>query len=136
MKDIHRKPYILAVEDDEDNLLVISYVIEKIQGLFLTAHDCMTALSLAAQHLPDLIILDIVLPEFDGFYFMSQLKQNPLISDIPVIAVTGLISFEAQQRIKEAGCVDYLTKPYLLQTLEERILHHLNCSCFPRSFLF
>ncbi|MEM8779518.1 MAG: response regulator [Cyanobacteria bacterium P01_G01_bin.49] len=121
-----KTPCILVVEDDEDNLLIVSYVVEKFPYLLLKATDSVTALSLANAYLPDLIILDMVLPNLDGFYFMNQLKQNPLINHIPVIAVTGLVSQESQQQIKEVGCVDYLSKPYLLKELEERICYHLN----------
>lgn len=122
-------PCILAVEDNEDNLLVVSYVVEKFDCLLLEANDSQTALSLANFYLPDLIILDMVLPGFDGFYFMNQLKQNPLTASIPVIAVTGLVSPDSQEQIKRAGCVDYLSKPYMLKDLESRIAHHLNNSC-------
>lgn len=122
---LSRPPCILAIEDDEDNLLVAGYVVEKLNCRFLKATDSMTALSIAHSHLPDLIILDMILPDFDGFYFMNQLKQNPLTAHIPVIAVTGLVYADSQQQIQQAGCVDYLSKPYLLEDLESCIVRHL-----------
>ncbi len=128
---LEKRPCVLAVEDDEDNLLLIEYVLEKINCLFLKASDSITALSLATVHLPDLILLDIVLPQWDGFYFLQQLKQNPLTSCIPVIAVTGLVLPCIQQRLQEAGCVDYLSKPYRLPELENIILLHLHRCCLP-----
>ncbi|MGB3510312.1 MAG: response regulator [Microcoleaceae cyanobacterium] len=124
-QSLEQKPCILAVEDDEDNLLLINYLVESLDCRLIIATNGAEGLALAQQHLPNLILLNMVMPEMNGLTMMNHLKQNNLTSHIPVIAVTGLALEEEQKSIFEAGCDAYLTKPYMLTDLEEMIHHYL-----------
>lgn len=122
------KPVILAVDDNLDNLLLLEYQLMSIQQCtFMTATTGETALELAQTHPPDLIVMDILLPDIDGTEVVRRLKQCPLTARIPVVAVTALARSEDRDRILAAGCNDYLSKPYDLGDLESiiyRYLHH------------
>lgn len=123
------QPLILAVDDDEDNLLLVSYVLKSLQCRYITTTSSRQTLSLATAYLPDLILLDIILPEIDGFEIARTLKQDQLTNNIPIIAVTGLALANQKDEIAKAGCDDYLCKPFLLEQLEAKIAFYLNrCS--------
>ncbi|MFE1748436.1 response regulator [Coleofasciculus sp. H7-2] len=118
-------PVILAVDDDEDNLLLLAYVLEPLNCLIITAVDGHTAFEKAQTEQPNLILLDIMLPDLDGLHVVRQLRQNPQTSTIPVIAVTALARPEDRERILTAGCNDYISKPYLLEDIEAVIRRNL-----------
>lgn len=123
------QPLILAVDDNEDNLLLVSYVLKSLQCRYITTTNSQQTLSLVRNYLPDLILLDMILPEVDGFEIARTLKQDKLTSHIPIIAVTGLAQAEHQEKIAKTGCDDYLCKPFLLEQLEAKIAFYLNrCS--------
>ncbi len=118
-------PMILAVEDDIDNLLFISHALIFFKFDFITARDGKTAFDLATKYEIDLVLLDLVLPEMSGFELASQLRQNVLTQDMPIIAVSGLAKKQDQERALSLGCNDYLCKPYLIDDLETKIYQHL-----------
>lgn len=118
--------YILAIDDDEDNLIIISYILSAMGYPFMTATSGDEGLLLAQLSYPSLILLDILLPGIDGFEIIRHLKQNPSTKNIPIIAVTGLAFPEDKRRIFEAGCDNYLSKPYLIKDLEHLISHYLD----------
>jgi two-component system cell cycle response regulator DivK len=132
---LSQSPQILAVDDDEDNLLLLAHFLESLGCNFLTAGDGEKTLFLAAQHQPDLILLDLVLPEMSGFETLQRLKANSRSRQIPVIAVTGLALAEERQQIQDAGFDDYLCKPYLLSDLEAVLRRHLPEMAFPTLML-
>jgi CheY-like chemotaxis protein len=117
---------ILVVDDDEDNLLLMSYVLEPLHCSVITAVDGHDALRAAQTQLPDLILLDIMLSKLDGIQVVSQLKKNPQTRKIPVVAVTALARDEDRERILEAGCNDYISKPFMIDELEATIRRHLH----------
>ncbi|ACK71552.1 response regulator receiver protein [Gloeothece citriformis PCC 7424] len=129
---------ILAIDDDEDNLIIISYVLSAMGYPFMTATRGDEGLLIAQNYQPSLILLDILLPGMNGFEVITHLKQNPSAKNIPIIAVTGLAFPEDKKRILEAGCEDYLSKPYLIRDLEILVNHHLdkNLSCSSSRILF
>lgn len=121
---------ILIVDDDEDNrILILHQLTELYHCSLLTAADGKSAIALAQTHQPDLILLDIMLPDLDGIEVMQRLKQNHQQPKIPVIAVTALARPEERERILAAGCDDYITKPYDLEDLERVICKQLNLLC-------
>ena len=124
-QSLEKKPSILAVEDHEDNLLLISYIVQSLDSRLITATNGVEGLLLAQQHLPNLILLNIVMPDMNGLTLVHHLKQNKLTSHIPVVAVTGLALEEEQKCIFEAGCDAYLAKPYMIRDIEAIINHYL-----------
>ncbi len=121
-------PLVLGVDDNEDNLGLLGQIVELLGCSFQGAANGQTALAFAKNSLPDLIVLDICMPEVDGIEVVRQLKQNPETAPIPVIAVTGLAKPEDRDRILAAGCIDFLTKPFVLEQLEATLCRHLSIS--------
>ena len=120
------RPVILVVDDNEDNLLLVSLAVEQFLNCSLiVAADGETAISLAQLHRPDLILLDIVLPDLNGFEVIDRLKQYWQTKTIPIVAVTALAREEECDRILAAGCDGYLSKPYMLDDLEKVIYRYL-----------
>lgn len=119
-------PVVLAVDDDEDNLLLLAYFLEPLNCSIITAVDGHTAFEKARTEQPSLILLDIMLPDLDGLQIVRQLREDPKTRMIPVIAVTALARPEDRDRILTAGCNDYISKPYLIDDLEALIDRYLN----------
>lgn len=119
------QPLVLAVDDDEDNLLLLAEVVKDMDCLCITATSGRTALFLAQVYLPHLILLDIMLPDIHGIEIINRLRQNQNTHTIPLVAVTALASATDKERILLAGCNDYISKPYMLDELEAKINRHL-----------
>ncbi|WP_017314581.1 response regulator [Mastigocladopsis repens] len=118
-------PLILAVEDNEDNLLLLSYALESLGCKLICQKDSSTTVLVAKEYQPDLILLDILLPGQSGIDVVRSLKQEPLTSNITAIAVTALASTEDRERILRAGFNDYISKPYMIEDLEALVCRHL-----------
>lgn len=123
---LHKRPLVLAVDDNNDNLELLAQILDLFGCEYVGAIDGSTALSVAASRPPDLILLDICLPDIDGIELMSRIKQNPQLINIPIIAITALAKTEDRDRILQAGCVGYLSKPFDIDKLEAIIQRHLN----------
>lgn len=113
-----KQPRILAVDDNEDNLLLLSEVLNVFDCSLLTATSGQIALTIAQAYNPDLILLDVMLPDLNGIEVVRHLKHNPTTENIPVIAVTALARQEDRDRLLAAGCSDYISKPYMIEDLE------------------
>jgi len=109
---------ILAVDDNEDSLLLLSEVLNVFDCSLLTATSGQVALIIAQAYNPDLILLDVMLPDLNGVEVVLHLKHNPITENIPVIAVTALAREEDRDRLLAAGCSDYISKPYMIEELE------------------
>ncbi|MBD2034595.1 response regulator [Phormidium sp. FACHB-592] len=119
----------LVVDDDPDNLLLVNYqLLQLLDCTVISAQDGQTALSLAETHQPSLILLDIMLPEMDGFEVARCLKQNPQTQAIPIIAVTAMARSLDHDLALASGCDDYVCKPYEIETLAAAIERNLNLS--------
>ncbi len=123
---VNNHPLILAVDDDEDNLLLLREVIEPMGCSLLSATHGKAALLLAQDCQPDLILLDVMLPDFNGIEVVKRLRHNALTKTIPVVALTALARSEDRERLLLAGCNDYISKPYMLADLEEVITRYLS----------
>lgn len=123
-----KTPCILAVEDDEDNLLLITYLVKQLNCFLRTAKDGLTALSSIREDPPDLILLDIVLPKLNGIELITRLKQESSTFNIPIIVITGLTSPKEREQILSTGCDACFVKPYLLDELEKSIDKYLQLS--------
>jgi len=121
-----QRPLVLVVDDDRDNLELMRHILDWFGCSCLGALDGKTTLSVVRDRLPDLILLDIRLPDIDGIELIYQLKQDPKLLNIPIIAVTSLARPEDRDRILLAGCVDYICKPFNLDNLEITIRRHLH----------
>jgi CheY-like chemotaxis protein len=120
-----KQPFVLGVDDNPDDLLLLSYTVEPCNIEFIGRTSGWAALKLITVLPPALVLLDILLPDLNGIDFLYYLKQNPLTSDIPVIAVTALAALSDRTLLLSAGFVDYVSKPYLLEDVEAVIFRHL-----------
>ena len=120
-----QQPLILAVDDNEDNLQLLSQLLVLMEYSFITAIDGITALDLAQKHLPKLILLDMMLPDLSGIEVANRLKQNAQTASIPIIAVTAMARAEDKESFIVAGCIDYITKPYIIDDLEITIRRYV-----------
>ena len=102
---------VLIVEDNELNMKLFNDLLEAHGYATVQTRSGMEAVGLARQHRPDLILLDIQLPEISGLEVTRQLKQDPELKTIPVIAVTAFAMKGDEERIREGGCEAYIAKP-------------------------
>ena len=102
---------ILIVEDNDLNMKLFRDLLEAHGYTTLQTKDGKQALELAQQHHPDLIIMDIQLPEISGLEVTRWIKSDDAIKDIPIIAVTAFAMKGDEQKIREGGCEAYIAKP-------------------------
>ncbi len=102
---------ILIVEDNELNMKLFNDLLEAHGYTTLQSRNGMEAFELARQHKPDLVLMDIQLPEVSGLEVIKWLKEDDELCGIPVIAVTAFAMKGDEDRIREAGCEAYLSKP-------------------------
>lgn len=121
-----QQPLVLVVDDNKDNLLLLSFVVEQLNCRIITAEDGHTTLELAESQQPSLILLDMMLPDLDGTEVVARLRQNPLTKEITVIAVTAMAREEDRDRILLAGCNAYVSKPYCVDELEQLLSCYLD----------
>ena len=117
-------PLIAVIEDDPDNRTTIRAIL-KGRYRVIEASEGKTGIDIVYRHRPDLVLLDIALPGISGFTVVKEIKSNYLTRNIPVIALTALSMKGDRERILEAGCDDYLAKPYGVDQLLEKITFHL-----------
>ncbi|MDX3772584.1 two-component system response regulator [Chromatiaceae bacterium AAb-1] len=116
---------LLLIDDEPANLQVLSHCLQDSYRL-LAAKDGHKALSLARTEQPDLILLDVMMPELDGYEVCRHLKGNALTRDIPVIFVTALADSTNEEFGLELGAVDYITKPFSPGIVRARVRTHLS----------
>ncbi len=130
-----RKPVILAIEDNEDNLLLISYIAESLNCDFVGESEGSKTVEIAKCCQADIILLDIMLPGTNGLEIFASLQADTFTREIPVIAVTALALLEDQKRIEAAGFHGYVTKPYLIEELEEIVSRYLYLNSFQEGLI-
>jgi CheY-like chemotaxis protein len=116
-----RAATILVVEDNPANQMLIEAVLQA-AGFAVTVVNSAdeAALSLARQR-PDLILMDVQLPGKDGISFTRQLKADPELLSIPIVAVTAYAMSTERQEILDAGCAGYIAKPFDTRTLADDV---------------
>ena len=112
---------ILIAEDNPQNMTVIIMTLRQRGYTLLEATDGEETLKVAEMENPDLILIDIQLPKIDGLEVTRRLRQMPAFSHIPIIALTAHAMKGDEERIIEAGCDAYLTKPISTRELPDRI---------------
>jgi two-component system, cell cycle response regulator DivK len=102
---------ILIIEDNPQNRYLAAFLLERRGHTVLQAETGPEGLQLAADTVPDLILLDIQLPGMDGYDVARQLRQDPRLGDIPIVAVTSYAMVGDRERCLEAGASGYIEKP-------------------------
>jgi two-component system, cell cycle response regulator DivK len=112
---------ILLVEDAEDNRQLVRDLVDSVGYELLEAHDGPAGLSMATEHKPDLILMDIQLPVMDGYEVTRRIKADPALWHIPIIAVTSYALSGDEAKTKAAGCDGYIAKPFSPRQLLAKI---------------
>jgi signal transduction histidine kinase len=119
------KPFILIVDDMPRNLQVVGNILDNAGYRFTLASSGAQALKIVEKRLPDLILLDVMMPEMDGFEVCRKLKQSPETREVPVIFLTAKTESEDIARGFECGGIDFITKPFNSTEMLARIKNHL-----------
>jgi two-component system cell cycle response regulator DivK len=116
---------VLIVEDNELNMKLFHDLLDSQGYETLQTREGMQALALARAHLPDLILMDIQLPEISGLEVTKWLKDDDELSHIPIIAVTAFAMKGDEERIRQGGCEAYISKPISVMHFLETVRKHL-----------
>jgi signal transduction histidine kinase len=117
--------FILIVDDNSTNLAVLSQALKQVGLKVRVAMDGVSAINIAQQRSPELILLDIQMPGIDGFETCTRLKADPATAAIPVIFMTALADSESKVKGLSLGAVDYITKPFEEREVIARVNIHL-----------
>ncbi len=117
---------ILIVEDNELNMKLFHDLLEAYDIETVQTREGKLAYDMAIEHKPDLIIMDIQLPEISGLDITKRLKENDDLKNIPVIAVTAFAMKGDEQKIRDGGCEDYISKPISVSRFIEVVKKHLD----------
>ncbi|EXI77863.1 MAG: Polar-differentiation response regulator DivK [Candidatus Accumulibacter appositus] len=102
---------VLVIEDNEQNLYLVRYLLEADGHQIREARSGPEGIALASAAVPDVILLDIQLPQMDGYAVAQALRQNPALDEVPIVAVTSYAMNGDRARSLQAGCDDYVEKP-------------------------
>jgi CheY-like chemotaxis protein len=112
---------ILYIEDNPANVMLLEHIAKRMSIRFMTAHNAELGIALAASQQPDLIVMDINLPQLDGYQALIHLKQNPATASIPVIALSANAMENDVKRGLAAGFLRYHTKPIDVEEMARSI---------------
>jgi two-component system cell cycle response regulator DivK len=116
---------ILVVDDHEDNRQILRVLLASAGYVMIEAQNGEAALAAALSERPDLILMDIQLPDLDGYEVTRRIKSNPRSHDVPIIAVTSYALSDDERKALAAGCIAYVAKPYSPMQLLAKIKKYL-----------
>jgi len=117
---------VLVVEDNDLNMKLFHDLLETQGYNILQTKDGMEALRMARQHHPDLILMDIQLPEVSGLEVTKWIKEDDNLKAIPVVAVTAFAMKGDEEKIREGGCEAYIAKPISVSNFLDTVRHFLS----------
>jgi len=120
---------ILYVEDDPGNRMLVRRILEAEGYSVMEAADGPAGLEMAARMQPDLILLDINLPEIDGYDLARRFRDTPGLQQVPILAITANVMQGDRERTLEAGCDGYIQKPIDVDQLPEQVQTALQKNC-------
>jgi CheY-like chemotaxis protein len=124
-ESLHSGAHILVVDDHEDSRIVARMVLEHAGYVVSTAATGPEAFALAIARQPDLVLMDIVLPELDGIEVSRRLRMHPATKDMRIVAVTALGRSTIREESLLAGCDAFLSKPYHVAALRTIVFEQL-----------
>lgn len=124
MSEAMEKQNILVVDDTPENIDVLRGILKNDYGI-RAATNGQLALKIIERQCPDLVLLDVMMPEMDGYEVCRRIKSNSETADIPVIFVTAKVETEDEQTGFDAGAIDYITKPLNPALVRARVRNHL-----------
>jgi len=121
----NKKEFTILITDDEKaNLDILGGILSPVYNLLISRSGSRT-LELAELHKPDLILLDVLMPEMSGFEVITKLKESEITEKIPVMFITGLTSVENEEKGFLLGAVDYIVKPFNKSIVKARVNTHI-----------
>ena len=124
---------ILIIEDEANNLDVARRIVRGAGHEALTATDGLAGLELARRERPDAVVVDLLLPKLDGWSVTRALREEPWAKEIPIVAVSALAMQADRERAREAGCDDFVTKPYAPAELRAVLTRYFAGSVTPKA---
>jgi len=121
---IAEKNSVLIVDDEKANIMALTLILSSEYHVY-AAKNGPDAIEVAKTHLPDVILLDILMPEMDGYQVLTILKELDETCEIPVIIVTGLNNSEEEEKGLRMGAADYISKPFSPAIIRLRILNQI-----------
>jgi CheY-like chemotaxis protein len=112
---------VLIIDDSVTNVFLIESVLIEYGYSVMTALSAAEALVRLNKQKPDLILLDLLMPQISGFDFIKQIKQNDNFSEIPVIIVSAVTDEDSIDEIRKLGAIEYIKKPVVLTVLIDKI---------------
>lgn len=112
---------VLVVEDNENNMKLITFILEKAGYRTIKAENGQRGIELALKERPDFILLDIQLPDMDGVEVLKEIRKSEINGEIPIIAVTSYAMSGDRDRLLQAGCTGYIEKPIDPETIIAQI---------------
>ena len=109
--NLAKNPVVLIVDDNAQNLELMQAYLEELECETVPAYDGLQALEIVGKSKPDLVLLDIMMPQMSGFEVCRRLKKDPSTQDIPIIMVTALNEFGDIERGIDSGTDDFVSKP-------------------------
>ncbi len=121
MDEASRAPQIMVVDDDQDTVAILSHHLQREGFVPIEANSGAQCLKLVHENEVDVILLDLMMPEMDGFEVMKALRNNPETAEIPVIMITARDDLDARAEGMRLGVSDFLAKPVFRRQLASRI---------------
>jgi two-component system cell cycle response regulator len=112
---------IIIIDDDETSRYILSDLVEMLEYIPMLAADGVTALNIMRKQPPDLALLDILMPKMTGYEVLKHMKEDPVLSKIPVIITSGVRETDIVVQCVKKGAEDYIVKPYNLAVLKNKI---------------
>ena len=120
------KKRILIIDDNEHNLYLMTFILQKKGYDVVSARDGRQGIALAGQVKPALILLDIQLPVINGYNVARELRETPVLADVPIVAVTSYAMAGDRERMLAAGCTGCIEKPIKPDTFAAEIERYLS----------
>ncbi len=121
LKNTQMTRKVLLAEDNPDMVDMLQMTLEHWGYDSIVAKNGKEAVDMAASQLPDLVLLDIMMPNMDGLEAARLIRQNPKTHSIPILAVTAKVFPKDREECFQSGCNDYISKPFTLEELASRI---------------
>ena len=117
---------VLIIEDNELNMKLVRSMLQLGRYQVLEARDAEAGIELAREHLPDLILMDIQLPGMDGLHATQIIRNDPILANTPVVALTSYAMQGDEQKATAAGCSGYIAKPIDTRNFLDNLAGYLN----------
>ena len=119
-----KKNGVLIVDDENSNIMALTHILSQYYSI-IAAKNGTSALAAAEKYAPDVILLDIMMPEMDGYAVLAALKDSEITRGIPVIFVTGLSDADDEEKGLSLGAADYISKPFSPAIVKLRVLNQM-----------